>query len=115
MKVIVAGSRVFNDYQYLQTCCDLMAEEWVPDLVVCGMAKGADLAGRKWAKARGIEVKEMPADWNTEPRLAGFLRNVEMSKVADAAIVFWDGHSNGSAHMIRVMREAGKPVIVVKF
>jgi len=113
--VIIAGSRTFDDYDLMEKYCNLMLEDWNPLAIICGMARGADLLGRRWAISKGIPVLEMPADWKSSPRRAGFIRNEAMRDIADAALVFWNGHSSGSAHMIRIMREAGKSVVVVNF
>src|ERR1017187_4499383 len=40
MKVIIAGSRTFADYQFLSETCDMMAEDWQVTSVICGMARG---------------------------------------------------------------------------
>ena len=81
--------------------------------VVCGMAKGADLLGKRWAESKRIPVKEFPADWNRYGRSAGPIRNAQMRDYADALIVFiWDG-SRGSANMLKQMGDAGKPCFVV--
>jgi hypothetical protein len=38
-----------------------------------------------------------------------------MSTVADAVVVFWDGKSKGSKHMIDISKDAGLPIRVVKY
>lgn len=51
-KVIIAGSRTFNDYPLLDRWCRKMLREKMRThnvSVLCGMAKGADLLGYQWA------------------------------------------------------------------
>lgn len=59
--------------------------------ILCGMAKGADVGGRKWAERRGIAVREFPAQWAKYGKAAGPMRNEEMAKVADMVIAFPGG------------------------
>lgn len=100
MKTIIAGSRGFNDYDLLcQTCDDIEITE-----VVSGTARGADKLGERYARERNIPVKQFPADWDNLGKRAGYIRNSDMAKYADACVVFWDGVSKGTAHMIVLSR-----------
>lgn len=119
MKVIVAGGRDFTD-------ADLMVREvhklalagHIKDdsSLVCGMARGADMtAYRVWRDIFDLPINKFPADWDAEPRRAGFIRNTEMAKYADVLIAFWDGKSKGTKHMIDTMRQLGKPVYVINY
>lgn len=110
MKVIIAGSRNIDDYllvtQAMQRCGYDVTE------VVCGMATGIDRLGEQWAVANNIPVKEMPANWTIHGKAAGPIRNKEMAKYADAAVIIWDGKSPGSRNMINEMIRANKPYFV---
>jgi hypothetical protein len=37
-----------------------------------------------------------------------------MAQAGDILVAFWDGVSNGTAHMIQCMRQLGKPVVVIR-
>jgi hypothetical protein len=80
--------------------------------VVCGLARGVDSLGKKWAEKNDIPVKEFPADWDRHGRKAGYLRNVEMVKYADALIAVWDGESKGTQHVITEARKRRLQVYV---
>lgn len=97
MKTIVAGSRTFNNYKLLKSTLDEITE--ITE-IVSGTAKGADTLGEKYAKESNIPLVLFPADWNKYRNSAGYIRNEEMAKYADACIVFWDGKSKGTKHMI---------------
>jgi hypothetical protein len=87
--------------------------KFVVDEVVCGMAKGADMYGAKWAYSNNIPIKKFPADWNTHGKAAGPIRNQQMAEYADALIVFiWDG-SRGSIDMLNRMEKINKPTFVI--
>ena len=38
-----------------------------------------------------------------------------MAAVADAVVVFWDGRSPGTGHMVDIARSRGLPLRVVRF
>lgn len=114
MKVIVAGGRDFTDYSLLCERLDFYFKNIKP-VIVCGEAKGADSLGRKYAEEKGFNILSYPADWNKYGKSAGFRRNEEMSKVADALVVFWDGNSKGTKHMLDTMQKLNKPVRIVRY
>jgi hypothetical protein len=83
--------------------------------VVSGKARGADSLGERYASEFGIIVAKFPADWNRFGKRAGYVRNEEMAHYADKAVVFWDGISKGSRHMIDIMKKLKKPCKVVLY
>ena len=109
-KVIIAGSRGFSDYEKLCEICDFMLKEKIEIEIVSGTAKGADLLGERYAKEKGLPIKQFSADW-TKGKSAGYARNKQMAEYADALIAFWDGSSKGTKHMIDL---ANKKNIKVK-
>ena len=116
-KVIVAGTRTFKDYlllnnEVLQTVALNLRWGHEPE-IVSGGAPGADTLAVTLATAHKWPFKIFPADWEKHGRAAGPIRNKQMAKYADMAIVFWDGKSRGAQNMIQQMRELGKPVKVV--
>lgn len=110
MKVIVAGSRSIYQYDKIKKVLDLENKSNPITEVVCGMARGADLLGKLWAEENGIKVKEFPANWDKFGKSAGYKRNEEMAKYADACIIFWDGKSKGSKHMHDICKKNDLPV-----
>ena len=117
MKVLIAGSRTFNDMEQLRDKMNSVEEIYEQKItaVLCGMAKGADLLGRLWALERGISVLEYPANWATEGRSAGYIRNVKMVDNADLVIAFWDGESKGTKHTIDTANRKGVSCEVIRF
>lgn len=116
MKVIVAGSRTFEDRVLAFAKLDRILAKVGPEgcVIVSGGARGADRIGEAYARARGMACEVMAADWS-RGRGAGYERNRRMAAAADALVAFWDGESRGTADMIRLMQAAGKPVRVVRF
>ena len=109
MKLIIAGCR---HIQVSDEQIDMAIDEF-PSEVVCGMARGVDLCGKRWAENRGIPVKEFPADWDMLGKAAGPARNGSMARYADALLVVWDGKSKGTANMIKQARELGLSVKIM--
>jgi len=112
MKVVIAGSRGFEDYEVVRNNCDTLLDGISVDAVLCGECKGVDLLGKRYANERGIAVESFPADWKRYGRAAGPKRNKQMAENADVLIAFWDGVSKGTKNMIKLMGD--KPVYIVR-
>jgi hypothetical protein len=116
MKVIIAGSRTFGDYSLLVKTCDLVLSNISSHIeIVSGTAKGADLLGEKYANERGYSIKRFPAEWDKYGKSAGYRRNSEMAQYADALIVFWDGSSKGTKHMIDLAKSANLQIKIINY
>jgi len=122
--IIIAGSRTVSlspaEIDAAIQRIDPSGLLWVPSEwseVVCGMARGADLSGMEWALRCGISVHRDPVtgeDYATHGRyIAPKVRNRRMAERADAAVLFWDGWSGGTADMCIRMVARGKPVAVI--
>ena len=114
MKYIIAGGRDFNNYSIMrQILFGIINPE--EDIIVCGDARGADMQGAMYAAQYNVPIQHFPAYWDTYGKTAGFIRNAEMGAYADAAIIFWDGVSKGTKHMIQTMKKLGKPYSVFNY
>jgi hypothetical protein len=115
MKVIISGSRSFEDYELLKKENKAFLEGLEEVEIVSGVAMGADMLGIKYAREMNYGIKKFPANWERHGRSAGIKRNYEMACYANALICFWDGKSRGTANMIEVARKRGLTVKVVMF
>jgi len=115
MRVIIAGGREFDDYKLLCDKCDAILSNQKNVEIVCGLARGADLLGKKYAESRGYSVKEFPAEWDKLGKSAGIIRNIQMRDYADALICFWDGKSTGTGHMIKAAEAKGMKIRIIKY
>lgn len=112
MKIIVAGSRHFTDYEFVKGKMDnLFLPHFKPEQIICGMCPGADLLGKRWAEENGIDVIEFPANFKLLGKAAGPVRNAQMAEYGDGLILFWNGKSKGSANMLKCMEILGKPTL----
>ena len=110
MRTIVAGSRSVTEQSVVDAtilaCC------WTPTVIISGTARGVDTLGENWARANSVPVERFPADWDLYGKRAGYLRNEEMARNAEALVAIWDGQSRGTLHMITIARAAGLKVYV---
>lgn len=114
MKIIIAGSRNFNDYNLLKSNCDNLLTQFTNIEIVSGTARGADKLGERYAREKGYSIKEFPANWNLG-KSAGYIRNDEMAKYSDMLIAFWDGTSKGTKHMIDLANKRSLKVEIVNY
>ena len=112
MKIVIAGSRSFHDYQLL--CQTLAPDKSRITQVLTGGARGADQLGYRWAWKHAIKHQLFRADWERFGQSAGTRRNHQMAQAGDLLVCFWDGGSTGSAHMINCMQQLGKPCVIVR-
>lgn len=112
MKLIIAGTRTFDNYEYLK---EIISKINNPiSEIISGHSKGADLLGEKYAKENKIKLTIFEADWNNLGKSAGPIRNKKMAEYCDCAIIFWDGESRGSKSMIEEMKKINKPFKIIK-
>jgi len=119
-KVIVAGGRDFDDYEYMSTKLDELfwrssSFDEYPIKIISGMAKGVDTLAIRYADEHRMTKILFPANWKFHPRIAGFLRNEDMLSIATHLVAFWDGKSSGTKHMIEIAKEKEIPVWVYQY
>jgi hypothetical protein len=106
---LITGDRNWTDKRLIQ--------EWLKRLditaVIEGGARGADALAGQSASELGIEVAEVPADWDKHGRAAGPIRNAEMLKLNPDIVLAFHGNlreSKGTKDMVRRANKAGVPV-----
>ena len=63
----------------------------------------------------GYNLLRFPADWDKYGKKAGYIRNKEMARAADACVVFWNGQSKGSKHMIDIAKKHGLQLRIIRY
>lgn len=125
IRLVIAGSRTVTPTHEMIT--KAVRESFAPDPrkdlpsryiaeVICGDADGGDNAGAAWAIAMGIPVHHEPItaeDMRSGKYLGPRHRNRRMAIRGDAALIFWDGISGGSADMAIRMLARTKPCVVI--
>lgn len=120
-RVIVAGTREFDNYLLLQMkLIDyLLAIPNEEIEIISGTARGADKLGEQYASDYNLKCIKFPADWDTYGKSAGYRRNAEMAKYASqehgVLFAFWDGKSKGTKHMIDLAHKYNLETYVIKY
>lgn len=125
MRVLVCGSRTFNNYEKLKEVLDA----YNITEIIHGAARGADTLAGQYGNEAAIPVKVFPADWDTHGRSTGPIRNTRMLREGNPELViaflgpvaqqeFKYGlsdskYSRGTKNMINQSRKAGVEVIVI--
>jgi hypothetical protein len=127
MKVLVCGSRHFNDIELLDKVLNEVHdsgghpyENEITDLIH-GCAKGADMLAHFWAgrtyrhDGRYIRIWQYPANWKEYGKAAGPIRNKQMLDEGkpDLVVAFLAPNSRGTQNMIDQATKAGIPVRII--
>lgn len=117
MRVLICGSRHFNDYDKLkkEVLNALPVGDYIDARVISGHARGADTLGERLAEDMGWGLDIFPADWETYGKRAGPIRNAQMLREGkpDVVIAFRAPNSRGTQNMIDQARKKNIEVIVV--
>lgn len=111
MKTIVAGSRTITQMNLLNRAIEQAPFKITH--IISGGALGVDRLGEIYAQQNNLPLTILKADWHTHGKSAGYKRNIQMAKEAEALIAVWDGQSKGTEHMIRIAHDLGLTVFVV--
>lgn len=112
MRLLVCGSRHFNDLPLLEGILD----DLKPEVIIQGDARGADSLAKNYGIRRGITVCSFPALWDKHGKAAGPIRNHQMLSEGkpDMVVAFLAPDSRGTKHMIEISQKAGIPVEIVE-
>jgi hypothetical protein len=120
--LLITGSRTWTDYQRMSQAIEQVWLEhrarpnYNGDTLVIrhGGAMGADdMAGNIAREHANLGIVEdiWPADWETNGKAAGFMRNIDMVRAgADICLAFIKDESRGATHCAEQAERAGIPV-----
>lgn len=118
-RILVTGSRDFSDVglmrRGLNTAVLFVGGGFPENMVLVhgGCPTGADwMASDMWVSRNGV-VEMHAANWDTEGKAAGPIRNQRMVEAgADVCLAFPVGASRGTAHCMKTAMKAGIPTFV---
>ena len=112
MKVLVCGSRYFNDYNKLKEVLDDLSI----DTIIHGDARGADRLAGRYGEENNIPVLRFPALWDKYGKRAGPIRNSQMLREGnpDYVVAFLYPNSRGTRDMIKKSKDKGLEVEIVE-
>lgn len=112
MRVLVCGGRDFENFTAVDNRLEKLDREGL--VIIHGDAKGADTLAGDWAHMNYISCWKFPANWPKYPKAAGPIRNKQMLDEGKPDLVIAFPGSKGTAHMIKIAKEAGIPVEMIE-
>ena len=117
-RVLVCGGRDYDNRERLFKVLDDALEAATlagkSFALAHGGARGADSHSHEWAKTRQVSnLRVYEADWETHGKRAGPIRNIKMLTESQPHVIIAFKGGNGTAHMVRIGKEAGVPVYEV--
>ena len=88
MKIIIAGSRDFNNYELLRDRLNYLLKDVSnkDEITMYQVGKRCWPIRRKICQRKGYKIIRKLANWNKYGKSAGYKRNEEMAKIADACV-----------------------------
>lgn len=105
MKIAIVGSRTIKKINNLAAYLPENVEA-----IISGGAVGVDQIAAAFAAEHQIPLVEFLPQYEKFGRQAPLVRNVEIIKNSSLVLAFWNGHSRGTAFVVRKCRELGVPV-----
>ncbi len=121
-RVLVCGGRDYDNRERLFRVLDqaLQAATMAGKsfTLIHGGARGADTLAHAWATMRQIasgwgDVRVYEANWERDKKAAGPIRNKLMLTNEKPHVIVACKGGNGTAHMMKIGREAGVPVLEI--
>lgn len=79
MRLLVFGGRYYWDRRRVFGALDAVhAKHGITQVIHGKCPTGADKLADEWAKARGVPIRDFPADWDAYGKAAGPRRNQQM-------------------------------------
>jgi hypothetical protein len=118
-RILVCGSRHWKDRDTIREALMICEDKFGDFILIHGNCPdSADTMAGEVALKLEMPVLAVPARWTRYGNPAGPIRNEWMLRAGrpDLVIAFHSDikKSKGTAHMVRIAREAGVPVVVVK-
>ena len=110
MKIAVIGSRGVkaSDYEKIRENIPVNCTE-----IISGGANGADALAERYAEENSLRLTVVRPQYAKLGKSAPLERNLEIIRMADYVLAFWDGESHGTAFVIAKCLELGVPVKVI--
>lgn len=117
-RIIITGCRDWIDEEAVKNVILTMAAKHVVDgglrVLVGDCPTGVDKIAIEYCLVKRIGYTCFIANWKSEGKRAGPLRNKEMVVAgADLCVAFWDGKSRGTLDCLTQATAAGIPVRII--
>lgn len=105
--IAIVGSRGFDEYEVLEESILSLFQPDQINKIISGGAIGTDTLAEQFSSKHNVQIEVIKPEWNKYGRAAGPIRNKEIMKAADFAIVFWDGSSKGTLNDLKICYKQG--------
>ena len=102
MKVAIVGSRAIKEVDLSSFIGDEVTE------IVSGGACGVDSVAKEYAQNNSIPYKELLPQYSKYGKAAPLVRNKQIVDYSDFVLIFWDGESRGTKHVIDYCKDVNK-------
>lgn len=118
-RILITGSR---DWTNVDGIAFVLQQAWInagqPDdaVLVSGSCRtGADAIAEEIWDRQGFAIESHPADWHTDGKRAGFVRNAHMVSLgADMCFAFIKNNSKGATMTAELAQKAGIPTQIFR-
>lgn len=112
-RVLVCGGRLFADADRLYGVLDELHRKQGIGCIIEGNARGADRMAGYWARKHRVDNLKFPADWATNGKAAGPIRNRQMLVEGKPDLVLAFPGGSGTANMVAQAKAGGVQVVEV--
>ena len=110
MRILVCGGRDYDNANYVHA---ELARRKPTCVITGGCPTGADAHAHEWARRMKVASLTFQADWVTNGKKAGPMRNQQMIDIAKADLVLAFPGGRGTADLVKRARKAGLPIELV--
>lgn len=110
IRIVVTGGRDYANSELV----DAVLSNLEPNAVAQGGASGADELARDWCAAHNVAVETFAAEWQSDGRAAGPIRNRKMLERFMPSIVVAFPGGRGTDDCVRQARRRGIVVLRVE-
>ena len=122
-RLLVCGGRDYDNrerlFRVLDQALEAVTRSGKTFTLIHGGARGADTLASVWAENRKItdeggQVRVYAANWERDKKAEGPIRNKLMLTSEHPHVIVACKGGNGTAHMMKIGREAGIPVLEIE-
>ena len=115
MNIVLTGGPDYNDWETFRRCMDRIPLPYGYVTFLCGNEGECDRLARRYADEKGAKCWAVKASKFLEPEDSFRIRNLEMIQIADGVILFWDGKSPETGHLLSVARLGRRRILVFDY
>ena len=112
-KVAIVGSREYPNFGSVKIAIEELC--YRASEFVSGGARGVDTIVEEVANELGIPIVVYEPDWDQYGKGAGYVRNKDIVRAAEAVVAFHYNDSPGTRNSIELAKQYGKLLVIFKW